>query len=167
MNGISGEDAAAYCRGLRPDRRGKIEAVKLVSSTSLWGIPKHSKIFQRNVETLRLVPLKSLGWMPKSLEILRTRPQVGNRKKLGKRLQNDLRSLPSRSAGFARPGCPVGAAGPKVGVLPRERTVPKGPKASRQKQNGVIMTRFLTNRFEVAKVVTIVVSGGFRCGACW
>ncbi len=73
-----------YCRGLRPDRRGKIEAVKLVSSTSLRGIPKHSKIFQRNVETLRLVPLKSLGWMPKSVKILRSRPQIGDRKKWGK-----------------------------------------------------------------------------------
>ena len=86
---------------------------------------------------------------------------------LGKNLQNDLGSLPSRSTGFARPGCPVAVVGPKVGVLPSERTVPKGPKASRQKQNGVIMTRFLTNRFEVAKVSRIVVSGGFRCGACW
>ena len=86
---------------------------------------------------------------------------------LGKNLQNDLGSLPSRSTGFAGFGCPVGVAGSKVGVLPSERTVPKGPKASRQKQNGVIMTRFLTNRFEVAKVSRIVVSGGFRCGACW
>ena len=105
--------------------------------------------------------------MPKSLKILRRRPQSGDRTSFGKNLQNDLGSLPSRSAGFARPGCPVGAAGPKVGVLPSERTVPKGPKASRQKQNGVIMTCFLTNRFEIAKVSRIVVSGGFRCGACW
>ena len=112
-------------------------------------------------------PLKSLGWMPKSWEILRSRPQSGDRKNLAKNLQNDLGSLPSRSAGFARPGCPVGAAGPKVGVLPSERTVPKGPKASREKQNGVFMTRFLTNRFEIAKISRIVVSGGFRCGACW
>jgi len=35
LNGISGENAAAYCRGLRPDRRGKMEAVKHISSTSL------------------------------------------------------------------------------------------------------------------------------------
>ena len=80
-------------------------------------------------------------------------------------MQNDLGSLPSRSTGFARSGCPVGAAGPKVGVLHSERTVPKGPKASRQKQNGVTMTRFLTNLFELAKVSRIVMSGGFRCGA--
>ena len=88
--------------------------------------------------------MKSLGWMPKSLKILRSRPQTGDCEKLGKNLQNDLGSLPSRSTGFARPGCPVAVAGPKVGVLPSERTVPKGPKASRQKQNGVIITCFLT-----------------------
>ena len=105
--------------------------------------------------------------MPKSLKILRSRPQIGDRKKCGKHLQNYLGSLPSRSTGFAGPGCQVAVAGPKVGVLPSERTVPKGPKVSRQKQNGVIITRFLTNRFEVAKVSRIVVSGGFRCGACW
>ena len=105
--------------------------------------------------------------MPKSLKILRSRPQTGDRKKLGKNLQNDLGSLPSRSTGFARPGCPVAVAGPKVGVLPSERTVPKGPKASRQKQNGVIMTRVFENRFEIAKVQRIVMFGAFRCGACW
>ena len=110
--------------------------------------------------------MKSLGWMPKSLKILQSRPQIGDRKKLGKNLQNDLGSLPSRSTGFAGFGCPVGVDGSKVGVLPSERTVPKGPKASRQKQNGVSMTRFLTNRFEIAKVWRIVVSGVFRCGAC-
>ena len=80
--------------------------------------------------------------MPKSLKILRSRPQTGDRKKLGKNLQNDLGSLPSRSTGFAGPGCQVAVAGSKVGVLPSERAVPKGPKASRQKQNGVIITRF-------------------------
>ena len=105
--------------------------------------------------------------MPKSLKILRSRPQSGDRKIFEKKLQTDLGSLPSMSRGFAGFGRPVGVAGPKVGVLPSERTVPKGPKASRQKQNVVIKTRFLTNRFEVAKVSRIVVSGGFRCGACW
>ena len=86
---------------------------------------------------------------------------------LGKNLQNDLGSLPSRSTGFAGPWCPVAVAGSKVGVLRSERTVPKGSKASRQKQNGVSMTRFLPNRFEIAKVSRTVLSGGFRCGACW
>ena len=86
---------------------------------------------------------------------------------MGKHLQNDFGSLPSRSTSFAGPGCPVAVAGPKVSVLPSERTVPKGSKASRQKQNGVIITRFLTNRFDVEKMPRIVVSGGFRCGACW
>ena len=109
--------------------------------------------------------MKSLGWIPKSLKFLRSRPQTGDRKTLGKNLQNDLGSLPSRSTGFAGFGRPV--AGPNVGILPSERDDPKGPKASRQKQNGVSMTRFLTNRFEVAKVLKIVLSGGFRCGACW
>ena len=66
-------------------------------------------------------------------------------------MQNDLGSLPSRSTGFAGFGCPVGVVGPKVGILPSERDDPKGPKASRQKQNGVSMTRVLTNRLEVAK----------------
>ena len=37
---ISRRDAAADCRGVRPDRRDKLEAVKLVSSTSLRWIPK-------------------------------------------------------------------------------------------------------------------------------
>ena len=87
-----------------------------------------------------------------------------------KNLQNDLGSLPSRSTGFAGFGRPVGMAGPNVGILlrilPSERDDSKGPKASRQKQNGVVMTRFLTNRFGIAKVSRIVVSGGFRCGAC-
>ena len=105
--------------------------------------------------------------MPKSLKILRSRPQTGDRENLGKKLQNDLGSLPSRSTGFAGPGCPVAVAGPNVVVLPSERTVPKGPKASRQKQNGVIMTRVFENLFEIAKVSRIVVPGGFRCGACW
>ena len=105
--------------------------------------------------------------MPKSLKILRRRPQSGERKSFGKNLQNDLGSLPSRSTGFAGPWCPVAVAGSKVGVLRSERTVPKGPKASRRKQNGVRITRFFTNLFEVAKVWRIVVSGGFRCGACW
>ena len=105
--------------------------------------------------------------MTKSKKILRRRPQIGNLKSFGKRWQNDSGSMPSRSTGFAGPGCPVAVGGPKVGVLPSERTVPKGPKASRQKQNGVTMTRFLTNLFDVAKVRRIVVSGGFRCGASW
>ena len=83
------------------------------------------------------------------------------------KMQNDLGSLPSRSTGFAGPWCSVAVAGSKVGVLRSERTVPKGPKASRQKRNGVIMTRFLTNLVEVAKVSRTVMSGGFRCGACW
>ena len=80
--------------------------------------------------------------MPKSLKILRRRPQSGDRENLGKNLQNDLGSLPSRSRGFARSECPVKAAGSKVDVFPSERTVPKGSKASKQKQNGVIMTLF-------------------------
>ena len=58
-------------------------------------------------------------------------------------------------------------AGPNVGILPSERDDPKGPQSKHKKQNGVAMTRFLTNLFEVAKVSRIVVSGGFRCGACW
>ena len=78
----------------------------------------------------------------KIFENLAKKPQSGDRESLGKHLQNYLESLPSRSRGFAGSGWSVGAAGPKGGVLPSERTVPKGPKASRQKQNGVIMTRF-------------------------
>ena len=46
-------------RGFRPDRRGKIEALKLVSSKRSW-------------------------WMPKSPKILRRRPQSGDRKSFGK-----------------------------------------------------------------------------------
>ena len=91
--------------------------------------------------------------MPKSSKILRRRPPSGDRKNLGKRMQNYLESLPSRSRGFAGSGWSVGAAGPKVGVLPSEQTAPKGPKGSRQKQNGVIMTRFLKNRFEPRKSI--------------
>ena len=30
-----------YCKGLRPDRRGKLEAVRVVSWTILWRIPKY------------------------------------------------------------------------------------------------------------------------------
>ena len=78
---------------------------------------------------MRLVPLKSLGWMPKSLKILRSRPQTGDRKNLGKNLQNDLGSLPSRSTGFAGFGRPVGGAGPNVAILPSERDDPKGPQS--------------------------------------
>ena len=85
--------------------------------------------------------------MPKSFKILRSRPQTGDREKFGKRLQNDLGSLPSRSRGFAESGWSVGAAGPKVGVLPSERAVPNGPKASRQEQNGVTITTFVHKTF--------------------
>ena len=52
---------------------------------------------------------------------------------LGKNLQNDLGSLPSRSTGFAGFGRPVGVAGPKGGILPSERDDPKGPQSKHRR----------------------------------
>ena len=86
---------------------------------------------------------------------------------LEKNLQNDLGSLPSRSTGFAGFGRPVRVAGPNVAILPSERDDPKVPQSKHKQKDGVSMTRFLTNRFEIAKVSRIVVSGGVRCGTCW
>ena len=54
---------------------------------------------------------------------------------LGKNLQNDLGSLPSRSTGFAGFGRPVGVAGPKVRILLSERDDPKGPQSKHEKKN--------------------------------
>ena len=134
MNGISGENAAAYCRGLRPDRRGKVEAVKLVSSTSLRGIPKHSKIFQRNVETLRRVPLKSLGWMPKSLKILRSRPQTGDRKKLEK-LEQQFGVVAEQVCRLWEVWVPGGGGWLKSRCFAERANRPQGPQSKQAKTN--------------------------------
>ena len=105
--------------------------------------------------------------MPKSVKVWRRKLQSGDRKSFGTNLQNDLGSLPRRSRGFAGFGCPVGVAGPNVAIVPSEHDDPKGPQSKHKETNGVIMTRVFEFFFEIAKVSRIVVSGGFRCGACW
>ena len=71
--------------------------------------------------------------MSKSLKILRRGPQSGDRKNVGKNLQNDLGSLPSRSTGFAGFERPVGVAGTHGVILPSERDDPKGPQSKHKK----------------------------------
>ena len=100
--------------------------------------------------------------MPTSLKFLRRRPPDWRSENLGKNLQNDLGSLPSRSTGFARPGCPVGAAGPNVGVLPGGRNVSKSLQSNQTKQNRRGHNNLSTNIYGNANMSRIVTSGGFQ-----
>ena len=104
---------------------------------------------------------KSLCWVTKSLQILRRRPQGGDRGNYEKTLLSFSVSMSDRSRGFSGCGHTVGVAGPKVWILLSERDIPKGHQSKQTKNNRCGHDTFSKHLFEIAKVSRHVASGGF------